>query len=863
MAGGVTLVSAPAGSGKTILLQSWLDATGMRERTAFVSVERDEHDAQRFWLSVVDALRGAAGEDAPIEELTPTPEFDGAAALERLISGLRALDEPVVLVIDDLQQLAAPDALAQLEQLLARRPPHLRVILATRHDPPMGLHRYRLAGELTEVRAADLEFTLDETRTLFAAAGIELSDDAVASLLSRTEGWAAGLRLAALSLAGRADPDRFVAEFSGSERTVADYLFAEVLQRQAEPARQLLLRTSILDRVSGSLADRLLGATGSERFLLQLEDAGAFVFSVDRERSWFRYHHLFADLLRLELRRTEPESVSRLHRIAAEWYAGHGFAIDAIRHAQAAQDWQYAGDLIGEYGFGLALDGSYATMIALLKAFPAEAFANPELAALLAYGEVTRPSLDTAAAYLAVAERHASEVPDERRRTFAAMLTATRSTLARWRGDHRAMVSEVGSLLEPTEAESVTEIAEGIDVRAVALMNLGAVELWSGAGDDAERHLRQGLELARRNGRPYVEMRCLGYLALAAGRHSLTAMRETALQAIAIMEKHGWLSEPIAPLVLATLGGVDALQGRFDEAEPWLDRAEQALRPNAEPTKEMLVRHARGLQRLGQGRLAEARVSFAETQRLQSLLISPDPIAIWARGCLAHVLTRLGDLPGARAALATASDGELEFGETRAAFAAVHLAERDPRAAVDALAPVLVTPPQAGTPHVVRGVSVVNALILDAIARAMLGDSRAAEDDVEQALELAERDALILPFLVTPARDLLEKHPLHRTTHAALLANILDVLAGSSLPARRSEQPVLQEELTESEIRVLRFLPSNLSAPEIAGQIFLSTSTVKTHMRHIYEKLGAHRRTEAVDRARELGLLGPSAPGRR
>jgi LuxR family maltose regulon positive regulatory protein len=227
------------------------------------------------------------------------------------------------------------------------------------------------------------------------------------------------------------------------------------------------------------------------------------------------------------------------------------------------------------------------------------------------------------------------------------------------------------------------------------------------------------------------------------------------------------------------------------------------------------------------------------------------------------VLTRLGDVPGARAALAAASDGELEYADSRAAFAAIHLAERDPRAAVDDLAPVLAATPHAGTTHVVRDVSVINALILDALARDMLGDSRAAEDDVERALDLAEPDALIFPFLITPARDLLERHPRHRTAHAALLANILDVLSGSSLPARRGQQPELQEELTESEIRVLRYLPSNLSAPEIAAEIFLSTSTVKTHMRHIYEKVGAHRRTEAVDRARDLGLLGPSSRARR
>jgi LuxR family maltose regulon positive regulatory protein len=311
-------------------------------------------------------------------------------------------------------------------------------------------------------------------------------------------------------------------------------------------------------------------------------------------------------------------------------------------------------------------------------------------------------------------------------------------------------------------------------------------------------------------------------------------------------------------VVLASMGAVDGFRGRFDEAEPWLERAERALGPNAEPAKEMFVRYSRGVQRLAEGRPAEAIAMFAETQRLRSFMVAPDPLAISARGLQAQTLVRVGDLPAARAALATATDAEREYGEVRAALAAVHVAERDARSALDVLAPVL-----AGTAPVVHDFSVINALVVDALAHDMLGDSSAAEDDVERALNLAEPDALILPFLVMPARDLLERHPRHRTAHAALLANILDVLAGSSLPARRGERPRLQEELTESEIRVLGYLPSNLSAPEIAAEIFLSTSTVKTHMRHIYEKLGAHSRTEAVDVARELKLLGPSARARR
>lgn len=856
--GGVTLVSAPAGAGKTVLLRSWIEAAGLGERTAWVSVDRDERDAQRFWLAVVDTLRRAAGSAGPIEDVGPAPGFDGDAVVDRILAGARSLDEPVLLVIDDLHHLAEPTALAQLEHLLDRRPADLRVILSTRHDPPLGLHRLRLAGDLTELRAADLRFELDETKALLSAAGIALPEASVAALNARTEGWVAGLRLAALSLADGGDAERFVAEFSGSQRTVADYLFAEVLQREPEPVRRLLLRTSILERVNGPIADRLLGTDGSEAILLGLEDAGAFVYSVDPGRTWFRYHALLADLLRLELRRTEPAALPALHHAAADWYAEHGYAVDAIRHAQAAGDWRHAGDLVGQFGYSIALDGTFATMRTLLEAFPKDALNNPELAAFLAYGEVIRPSLDTAASYIAYADSHASEVPPEHRPVFEAMLATARLTLARWRGDYAAAVREAPALLEASDAETIGQIAAERDVRAVALLTIGIIEVWAGAGDDAERHLRDGADLARRIGRPYVEQGCLAHLAVAVARRSITAAREPATQSLALLERYGWLSEPVAPMVFATIGALDVLQGRIDDAGPWLDRAEHALRPAAEPAKAILVRYSRGLHRLGQQRPAEALASLAEAQRLQSQLLAPDPLAIAARALEAQTLAGLGDAVAARSVLETASGPEGEFAETRIALAAIHLAERDPRGALDVLAPVL-----AGEAPLIADFTLVNAFIVDAAARDLVGDSRAAEDDVERALDLAEPDALVLPFLLTPARALLEGHPRHRTAHAALLASILDVLAGSPVRARRGGPTELTDDLTESEIRVLRYLPSNLSAPEIAAAVFLSTSTVKTHMRHIYEKLGAHKRTEAVERARELGLLGPSARARR
>jgi LuxR family maltose regulon positive regulatory protein len=279
-------------------------------------------------------------------------------------------------------------------------------VLVTRYDIRLGLHRLRLEGELTEVRADDLRFSLAEARELLAAAGVRLTDPALALLVDRTEGWAAGLRLAALSLAGHPDPERFAAEFSGSERTVAEYLLAEVLDGQPGEVRRLLLRTSVLEQVNGELADLLTGSSGGERVLQDLEEANAFVVAVDAARSWFRYHHLFADLLQLGLRRTESDAVAGLHELAATWLAGHGFPVDAIRHAQAARDWGRAARLLADHWPGLYLDGQAATVHRLLIGFPAEArAADADLAALAAADELAQGSLEAAERYLGLAER--------------------------------------------------------------------------------------------------------------------------------------------------------------------------------------------------------------------------------------------------------------------------------------------------------------------------------------------------------------------------------------------------------------------------------------------------------------------------
>jgi ATP/maltotriose-dependent transcriptional regulator MalT len=321
----VTQLSGLAGSGKTVLLRSWITKWRLAARAGWVAVPRDTRDPQRFWHLVLEALCATRAGANLVRGFTGTPELDGRATVERLLEGLRGLQERLWLVIDDLHELRSEEALQQLELLVVRAPSALQIVLAARHDVQLGgAHRLRLAGELTEIRTGDLLFTLEESRALFAAAGVRLSESALKLLQRRTEGWAAGLRLAALALGGHPDPERFAAEFCGSERTVAEYLLNEVLDRQPNAVRQLLLRTSVLERVNGALADHLTGGSGGEGMLRALERANAFVFALDTERSWFRYHPLFADLLRFELRQAAPAELLRLHTAAAEWYVAQG-----------------------------------------------------------------------------------------------------------------------------------------------------------------------------------------------------------------------------------------------------------------------------------------------------------------------------------------------------------------------------------------------------------------------------------------------------------------------------------------------------------------------------------------------------------
>ena len=780
----------------------------------------------------------------------------------RVLSELADASGGVTLVIDDLHELNSPEAVAQLTRLLTSLPPQVHAILTTRHDVRLGLHELRLAGELAEIRAADLRFSERETRELLDASGIMLPDAGAALLHQRTEGWAAGLRLAVISLTGHPEPERFVTEFSGSDRTVAEYLLAEMLDRQPPDVQDLLLRTSLLDRVNGELADLLTGRPGSEPILLDLEDANAFVESLDPWRTWFRYHHLFADLLRLELRRTLPEEVPELHRRAAGWFTVQGQVAEAIGHTQAAGDWAEAARLLADHSFSLTLDGQAQTMQALLRAFPPGAD-HPELALVRATVDLAQGRLDQAAAHLAVAETHAEAAPQDRRRRLRVAVASLKLSLATRRGHLAGVVEQVRFLASPVTGQSDEDIALGSDLRAVALMNLGTAEAWALGLPDAERHLGEGAVLAREIGRPYLEVGCLAQLAFAYIFHgaamptidSFATTQRRCREAIALAERYGWGTEPVIAPALMTLAGTMVFLGEFDEAEQWLQRAERALQTDTGPDIRLQLHQTAAILHAGRGRHHEALQQFGAAEDLASQLEGSQALASQMTGWLLATQARLGMTGEARALLAALEDERASSGEIRNARAVICLAEGDPAGALAAVADVL-----DGTAPVLGYVTVMEAHLLAGLAHRELGDQRAASQAAERALALAESDRLVLPFAMTGSAGLLEALPRHQTAHAALLADILDVLHGSSPAAKEQSSSPPAEELSPGELRVLRYLPTNLSRPEIAGELSVSPNTVNAHIRSIYAKLGVGDRSSAVRRARELRLL--AAAGR-
>jgi LuxR family transcriptional regulator, maltose regulon positive regulatory protein len=874
------LVCAPAGSGKTALLADWARRCG--RRVAWLSLDAADDDPVRLWRYVLAALDGARPGTG--ERLGPLLGSSAPASLEwlatALINELAADrdDGEVLLVLDDYHLIDSQEVHESLGFLLEHLPPGLHLVLASRSEPPLPLARLRARGQLTELRAADLRFSAEEAATLLREpAGADLPVSAVAALAARTEGWVAGLRLAALSLEGQADPAGFVAAFSGSHRHVLDYLAQEVLDCQEEELRTFLLETSVLERLSGRLCDAVTGRAGGQAMLERVERAGLFLVPLDEVRDWWRYHHLFADLLRARLQQQRPGRVAGLHRAAAAWCQEHGLPDDAVRHALAAGDPAWAARLIERYTDAFLLRSEGATLQRWLAALPAGlAGSRPRLLmaqaglALLSHRvEAAEVALDAAERALAAAPGIADEPfePSVGRAAshlanVPAAIALGRTLLALLQGDaqrtiafgHRTLdVAGQGEWVIAAHANGYLGAAEWLQGRlaeaeralsssiaqgraagqpaitAWGYKDLGGVQRAQGRLDTAAGTYRQALEVTATS-RPDPSAAGIAYVGLAEvayQRNELgTALRQVSEGIGACRQMN--FTQPLAT-GLVTLAWIRQAQGDAAGAREAMEQAGQAAPGPGVVGLLNPVPAQRARLQLAQGEVAAA----ASWARQRSLGPGDEPgypqepeYLVLARVLLAqhHPGETLALLEHLHAAAASQDRaGSVIEIETLQALALAAAGQQ--AAAVDTLAGVLTLARPQGYVRVFADEGPPMAALLGAVVTAQRADRPAA-----RGVPLGCLAAVLRAFRETPAGP-------------------------GAARAAAAVAPGLAQQLTARELEVLALLAAGMPNPRIAEQLVVTLDTVKKHVSHLLAKLGAANRTEAVTRARQLGLI--------
>ncbi|GAA4678915.1 LuxR C-terminal-related transcriptional regulator [Pseudonocardia yuanmonensis] len=866
----LVVVAAPAGFGKSSAMAEW--AVGAGTPVAWLSLDEADNDPVRFWRHVAAALDvarpGLAAAVVARSGGLSTPSYHAAVAA--LVNELAESAETVVLVLDDYHVVDSAPVHASLTYLLEHLPPALRLVVAGRADPPLPLARMRARGRLAELRAEDLRFTEAESAALLGAATARsLPQEATAALAARTEGWAAGLQLAALSLSGRADVELFVTEFSGSNRFVLDYLTEEVLDGQPGAVRQFLLETSVLERLSGPLCDAVRGRDDSQQLLEQVEQANLFLHPLDDSRRWWRYHHLFADLLRARLAREQPDRVAELHRAAGDWYARHRLADQAVHHLLAIGDHERAADIVGEHAQTRLRRREAATLYRWFAALPDELLR-------------ARPQLRATKALAALVSGHVEEV--------------------------EPVLAGVGRGQDTGPGEP------GLGpVPAVVALVRAELALRTGSGAAAVRHARDGLALVGRTD---------GYLDyflrydLAAGL-VLEGAVDAAEPLLHELAAHPWAvgADPFfAARTLSLTGWMRTVQGRLDDAvriyrttlDTWGRPADRTHLPDAGVAHARLAHisylrdeldaaaeHAETAvdlcRRLGLPRwqvtalVTAARVRHArgDHEGATEALDEAGRLAAGS-GVAAPIATSVG-VERARIALARGRIGEVEdwvrtrcptpddephhSREAEYLLLARLLVGRDPRQAARLLARWY---DLAAAQH--RTGSIIEVRVLQALTRAELDDPSGAAPLLVEALALAAEHRHLRVFvdegaaLAALLRDLLVGRRLERLeggravprAFLSTLSAAFDRSGDPLLPtARRGAVavPGLVEPLTARETEILTLLADGRPNRAIAEDLVISVDTVKRHVTHVLDKLAATNRTEAVARARLLGLL--------
>ena len=879
------LVSAPAGFGKTTLLTEWL-AAGPAAPTsgrsvAWLSLDKDDNDPASFWTYVIAALQTVApgvGTSALtlLQEPQPLPI---PTVLTTLLNDLGAIASDLVLVLDDYHVIDARDVQDGMEFLLDHLPPQLHLVIASRADPALPLARLRGRGELVEVRAADLRFTPDEAAAyLNEVMGLVLTARDVAALEERTEGWIAALQLAALSMQGRDDIAGFIAGFAGDDRYIVDYLAEEVLARQPEHVRSFLLQTSILDRLSGSLCDAVTGQDGGKAMLEALDRGNLFLVPLDDRRQWYRYHHLFADVLRARVLDEQPDRVQELHTRASHWYERNGDRSQAIGHALAGEDFERAADLVELAIPALRRGRQYATLRLWLEALPEELIrVRPVLSVGYAGALMVRGEAEGVEARLLDAERWLDTstgqgIPDGHRSPAEMVVVDEKefrglpSAIAMYRAGQALVLGDV--------AGTMTQAWRALDL----------------VGEDD--HLGRGSPAA-----------LLGLACWTSG--DLDAALRWYADAMASLEKAGHRSDVIGCSI--AVADIRLVQGRLREAMSTYERGLQhASDQGAPPLRGAADMHVGMSQLLRERNDLEAAVQHLLTGReLGEYAGLPQNLYRW-RVAMARIREAEGDLDGALELLNEAErvyDGDFSpnvrpvpalrarvwvalgrMGEAlgwvreqglsveddlsylrefeHITFARVLLArhttepaERSLHEATRLLERLLQAAEDGG-----RTGSVIEILVLQALAHQMQGDIPAALASLQRALMLSEPEEYVRVFVDEgpPMAILLRAvarvaRGAHRGIVASYARRLLAAVdnIGDITPVRQG----LIEPLSERELDVLRLLGSDLDGPDIARELVVSLSTVRTHTRNIYAKLGVNNRRAAVRRAEELDLL--------
>jgi LuxR family transcriptional regulator, maltose regulon positive regulatory protein len=843
----LTVLTGPAGAGKTMALAAWTAA--QPGTVAWVCLDGYDNRPEVFWSHVVAALR-RSGVAVPAVLPAARGRAENRVFLLGLVAALAAQDPPVTLVLDDLHLLTDPQVLDGLDYVLRNVGPGLRLAVSARMDP-LPLHRYRLAGELTEIRASDLAFTVPEAGQLMARHGITLTADSLECLTRRTEGWAAGLRLAAISMGTHPDPDQFIEELITDDSAVTGYLVAEVLNPQPPVVRELLLSTSILEHVSGEAASELTGNEQAGRILPALARANAFVQPAGSGR--YRYHTLFAEVLQLKLKREHPDRVAALHRRAARWYERNGQLTDAVRHAARVGYWPLAASIVID---GLAIGeiieprGS-PSLGEEFKVMPHDqAWTEPQLHLVSAAVALSAGRQESSVAALDAADGILERFPADQEAACRLAAALIRLAASRRTGDLAAAAAAVARAEVLVNRVPDAKLARHRKIRAHLLSGRGAVELWSGQLDQAARTLESGVTAATASGGEGESEDCLGYLALVEalrgrlGRAATLAGQATA--ALTTGEPRPLVPHP-SPAALVALAWVHLEHNEPREMHSRLKQADAALGVTPDKLIGAVAWLAAAYGGLAQGRAAVTAQNVAKARSGWS-------VPAWLEQRLSLVESRAYEAEGdIQAALAAARrSGRENSPEAAVTLARAWVAAGDPGNATRALASVLAT--GSGAPGRIR----LQACLVDAQLGYDHGDRARGRRSLASALRLAEPEQLKLPFVIERGwiEPALRRDPELARAHQRVLAPTLSFGQLPAPPGSPDQAPILAAEpLTERERDVLRHLSSLLSTAEAASEMHISVNTLKTHLKYINRKLATTRRGEAIRRARQLELI--------